>query len=204
MGCAEPLRILKSGLPRPRTPGYFFLAGKVPKRAPGRPWTPSFCLIGHYQGRCPVATEMPLCLRFPRNWCGGYLTLPDGPRANRCFLVCSNRYIYPFKPVGPYLLTPPAADSNEDRASAEARRENRRRSDAKRSRFSGCAVAASIPTGWTNNGVRGVPGGVLVTLPPRAKYPRGTGARSPWRIAPWVRGRSPRQIAPGDRGWKPR
>ena len=154
MGCVEPLRILKSGLPRPRTPGYFFLAGKVPKRAPGRPWTPSFCLIGHYQGRCPVATEMPLCLRFPRNWCGGYLTLPDGPRANRCFLVCSNRYIYPFKPVGPYLLTPPAAESNEDRATAEAGREARRRSDDKERYFSGNRVSNPGASDWAKAGVQ--------------------------------------------------
>ena len=30
------------------------------------------------------------------------------------------RFAYPFKPVGPYPLIPPMADSNEDRASAEA------------------------------------------------------------------------------------
>ena len=87
------------GFPHPRA-GYFSLAGKVPKRAlgrpqaptfpgpprpgPGRPWTP-FCLIGRLPGRYPVATEILQGLRLPRNRCGDYFTSPDGPRAEGHF-----------------------------------------------------------------------------------------------------------------------
>ena len=51
------------------------------------------------------------------------------------------RLAYPFKPVGPYPLIPPMADSNEDRASAEVRPDTRPRSDAKRHWFRGTAAA---------------------------------------------------------------
>ena len=47
------------GLPAP-DPGNFLYAQKVTKKAPGRPRTPNFSLIGRYQRRYPVATEFPL------------------------------------------------------------------------------------------------------------------------------------------------
>ena len=56
------------------------------------------------------------------------------------------RFAYPFKPVGPYPLIPPMADSNEDRASAEAGGETRHRSDAKRHWFSGTAAENLMQT----------------------------------------------------------
>ena len=45
------------GLPGP-DPGHFSLAGKVSKRAPGRPWTPFVCPIGLDQICCCLATEI--------------------------------------------------------------------------------------------------------------------------------------------------
>ena len=114
----------------PRTPGNFLYAQKVTKKAPGTPRTPVYP-IGRLLGRYPVATEFP---DVPRNRCGGYPTSPDGPRAEGCFFFVSGslggsnnrrqfdieiRFAYPFKPVGPYPLTPPVADSSEDRATAE-------------------------------------------------------------------------------------
>ena len=76
---------------------------------------------------------------------------PDGysPRADRHFWSSkTERYIYPFKPVGPYPLAPPVADCNEDRAypsghrPAEAGRDTRHRSDARRT----CSFSGTAPS----------------------------------------------------------
>ena len=57
---AVPPRGLFSALQAGDAPrAYFSCAGKVGKSAPGRPRPPFFCLIGHLQRRCPVATEFP-------------------------------------------------------------------------------------------------------------------------------------------------
>ena len=82
MSLSQPCQA--GGAPR----AYFSCAGKVGKSALGRPQTPSFCLIGHDQGRYPVATKFPLGLRPPRNRCSALRTSPDGPRADRHFLSC--------------------------------------------------------------------------------------------------------------------
>ena len=55
------------------------------ENAAGETPDPLFYPIGHYQGRYRAATEIPLCLRLPRNRCGGLRTSPDGPRADRHF-----------------------------------------------------------------------------------------------------------------------
>ena len=80
---ASALRL--PGLPGP-DPGNFLYAQKVTKKAPGDP-DPIVCPIGRLQGRYPVATKPPFCRWPPRNRCGAYLTSPDGPRADRHFLL---------------------------------------------------------------------------------------------------------------------
>ena len=70
-----------------------------------------------------------------------------------------NRCLYPFKPVGPYPLTPPVADSSEDRAIAEAGEDTRRRSDPRRIQwFGGNRVSNLIETDWITAGVQPVGG----------------------------------------------
>ena len=85
----------------------------------------------------------------PRNRCGGSPISPVGPRDDRPFLSSeTNRWFYPFKPVGPYPLAPPVADCNEDRAypsghrPAEVGIDTRQRSDTRRIRsFSDTALS---------------------------------------------------------------
>src|SRR5699024_10528363 len=71
-GCRRPHAFISpSGWRAPQA--YFSLAGKVGKRALGRPQAPTFSLIGRYQRRCPVASEFLQGLRPPRDRCGGLL-----------------------------------------------------------------------------------------------------------------------------------
>ena len=111
--------------------GYFALGGKVTKTPPGFPRTP-ICPIGRHQGRFPVATEIlpgrwPLVigavvypLRLTALGLRGVSFWEAGTKAGPKD-VCSSsvkiRKIYPFK-----------------RATAEAGRAARRRSDARRDR----------------------------------------------------------------------
>ena len=55
---------------------------KVGGKTAGETPAPLFCLIGHLQGRCPVATEIPTVLR---NRFSASRTSPDGPRVDRHF-----------------------------------------------------------------------------------------------------------------------
>ena len=83
----------------------------------------------------PVATEIPDVLR---NRSGDLRTTPDGPRDDRYFLSCeTNRWFYPF-----------------NRATAEAGRATRRRSDAKERCFSGRAAANLMASDWAKAGVQ--------------------------------------------------
>ena len=138
---------LLTGAPPPH-PGFTFGRPKVNRKSasPLRAGLPPFAQS------VPIRFDAQLPLKFcrplaPRNRCGGYPTSPDGPRDEGCFFFVSGslggsdnrrqfdieiRFAYPFKPVGPYPLTPPVADSNEDRATAEAGYATRRRSDAKK------------------------------------------------------------------------
>ena len=76
---------------------------------------------------------MSLLPLAPRNRYSDYPTSPVGPRDDRHFVPSkTNRWLYPFKPIGPYPLAPPVADCNEDRAAAEVGRDTRQRSDPQR------------------------------------------------------------------------
>ena len=83
-----------------------------------------------------VIGAVGIALRLPALGLRAVSFFMDGSRSvshrRRQFDTIKNRYIYPFKPVGPYPLTPPVADSNEDRASAEVGQDTRYRSDARR------------------------------------------------------------------------
>ena len=137
------------GLTQPRSPGFTFVRTKVnrksasPLRA-GPPLLPNrSCIRGdagqplnfhRASGSLVIgAVGIRPCLTALGLRVVSYFV--DGDRSvshRRRQFVAENRCIYPFKPVGPYPLTPPVADSNEDRASAEAGRETRYRSDARR------------------------------------------------------------------------
>ena len=97
----------------------------------------------------------------------------DGDRSvshRRRQFVAENRCIYPFKPVGPYPLTPPVADSNEDRAGGRSRtRSPPQIGFPKDSLIQWLRSAPLQASDWAKKGVRGVPGGVLVTFSPRKK-----------------------------------
>ena len=92
----------------------------------------------------------------------------------------TNRWFYPFKPVGPYPLAPPVADYNEDRASAEVGLDTRQRSETRRiQKFSGRALSKSakirLDKGFQDLGL----GVFLGTFCTSKKYP---GVRG--RVAP--------------------
>ena len=97
-------------------PAAPFLAAQKWGKKPPAPFglDPRFCPIGRKQVCRCAATEFLRGLRPPRNRCGECPTSPDGPRAEVHFVRWKNRFIYPFK-----------------RATAEAGRAARRRSDAK-------------------------------------------------------------------------
>ena len=79
--------------------------------------------------------------------------MPDGPRDDRLFVSREmNRWFYPF-----------------NRASAEAGRAARRRSDANGQNFSGRAVSNPIATDWAKKGVWGLPSALLPTFPAKEK-----------------------------------
>ena len=125
---------------------YFSDAGKVGKSALGRPQPPFVCPIGRLQRRYRAATEIPLCLRLPRNRCGGSRTSPDGPRAEGCFFFWGGRKQSVFHSRR-QLNAEIRFACPFNRATAEVGRAARRRSDARRAwQFSGCAVSALIQT----------------------------------------------------------
>ena len=139
---------------RPQAPGFTFVRTKVnrksasPLRA-GPPLLPNRTQVRRY----PVATEIPL---DPRNRCGELRTSPVGPRDEGYFCFSfenlsaspnpgsssrKTRWRYPF-----------------NRATAEAGRETRRRSDPRRTRwFCGNRVSNFIGTDWTKGGGPGSP-----------------------------------------------
>ena len=144
---ASALRL--PGLPGP-DPGNFLYAQKVTKKAPGDP-DPIVCPIGRLQGRYPVATKPPFCRWPPRNRCGAYLTSPDGPRADRHFLLRKKQI---------HLSRQKGDSRSRTRYPVEIR-----------CKKSGSVAAQrqiiSRPIG--QNGVRGVPGGVF-TRPQAGAY----------------------------------
>ena len=189
-------RGLPSPGPRFASGGPTFGRPKVGGKTAGETPDPLFCPIGRLQGGCPVATEFPQGLRPPRNRCGALRTSPDGPRDDGCFFVCNDGYIYPFK-----------------RATAEAGRATRRRSDAKGQRFSGCPVSNPIQTDWAKAGVQPSGGparrglACFWVLFARAKSTPGPGrggpgakSRSGWlRMHPGTGGGAPAAFPPARR-----
>ena len=78
-------------------------------------------------------------LRLPRNRCGGLRTSPDGPRAERFYSYCYRKPgAFPEEQAAGYRKV--SCFYPFKRATAEAGQDTRRRSDAKKRRFSGCAV----------------------------------------------------------------
>ena len=113
--CAPDPGSPRRGLPGPEPRVTFCTHKKSPKKRrgdPGPPFLSNRSLRDCYR----AATEIPLCLRLPRNRCGRYPTSAVAPRADRCFYLQKTRFACLF-----------------NRASAEAGRETRRRSDAKES-----------------------------------------------------------------------
>ena len=148
----------------------------------------------------------------PRNRCGAYPTSPVGPRDDRHFLSDeTKRWLYPFKPVGPYPLAPPVADCNEDRAypsghrPAEAGIDTRQRLETRRTLwFSGTTASKSdkvrLDKGFQNHGFwrpfGHFSGEGKVTRGTEPGRPRSIPAR-PAMGASAFRGRSPRRQVPG-------
>ena len=159
--------------------GYFALGGKVTKSPPGTPRAPFICPIGRLQRGCPVATEIPLGRRPPRNRCGGYPTSAVAPRAEGCFFFAGEN-LRSFKKGAGSSTQNPSFACPFKRPSGEVGQDTRRRSDAS-GRISAAAHCQNlIQTDWTTAGVQPEEGWrVFGYFLHEQKVPRGAGAEPP-------------------------
>ena len=159
--------------------GYFALGGKVTKSPPGTPRAPFICPIGRLQRGCPVATEIPLGRRPPRNRCGGYPTSAVAPRAEGCFFFAGEN-LRSFKKGAGSSTENPSFACPFKRPSGKVGQDTRRRSDARGQNFSGCALSKPDSDRLGNSGGparRGL--ACFWVLFARAKSAPGCGGRAP-------------------------
>ena len=106
-------------------------------RQPPSGWIPAF--VQSDASKRDIQSPLNFCRAAGLLVIGAVLcrTSPDGPRAEVHFVRWKNRFIYPFK-----------------RATAEAGREARRRSDANGQNFSGKAVSNLGASDWAKAGVQ--------------------------------------------------
>ena len=162
--CAPPSLGIYGAYPAPN-PGFTFVRTKVNRKSASPLWAGPRLLSNRTPAKehCAV-TEFLFLPLVPRNRCGGIPTSPVGPRDDRHFWSReTKRWLYPFK-----------------RATAEAGRNTRQRSDTRRTCwFSGTALSQSDRDRLDKRRGAGVSPAVFPPTFGRPKVGPGSGGGAP-------------------------
>ena len=150
-----------------RSAGLLFPRGKSRQKRAGETPAPSFCPIGRKQGGFPAATEF-LPSRWPLVIGSVHYALRLPALGLRVVSIFVDESLCGFHRCR-QLVTENQIRSSLQQGVSRSRTRSPAEIRCEKTPVQWLRSGKSAQTDWAKIGVRGVPGGVLVTLPPRAK-----------------------------------